>query len=242
MEKFLLHKLIKRRLEESMKQNFVIGIMTLILFLLVINIVWKDENHQKVEDLNLAQYTSQLMIVAVSGDSALLSYYEKSEDGKWELMLETEAIIGKNGLGKTKEGDGKTPVGVFRFTKAFGIKENPGTKMEYTQVDKSHYWVDDAASKYYNQFVSSEEVMQDWDSAEHICEYEEAYQYVLAISYNSERIPGLGSAVFLHCISKGAEATAGCIAIPEVYMKKIIKSVGPECVLIINTADNILNY
>lgn len=230
-----------------MKSNFLIGIMMIIWLALIANIIWQGtdgkwyvEDAEKVGQLEVAKYTNQVIVVAVSNEEISLSFYEKEDD--WELVLETEAIIGKNGLGKTKEGDGKTPVGVFRFTKAFGILENPGTKMVYTQVDEKHYWVDDSGSNYYNQFISMDEVIKDWESAEHICEYGESYHYVLATSYNSQRIPGVGSAVFLHCMSEDADVTAGCIAIPEVYMREILKKVESQCVLIIDEKDNILKY
>jgi L,D-peptidoglycan transpeptidase YkuD (ErfK/YbiS/YcfS/YnhG family) len=209
---------------------------------------WIMEDVEKIAKLEVAKYTNQIMVVAVSEDGANLCLYERedstgqAEKKNWQLVLETEAIIGKNGLGKKKEGDGKTPVGVFRFTKAFGILENPGANMEYTQVNKSHYWVDDSDSNYYNQFVSTEEVTLDWSSAEHILDYGKSYHYVLATSYNLERIPGKGSAVFLHCTSEKSEVTAGCVAVPEVYMREIMRRVKQDCVLIIDRTENVLTY
>ena len=230
-----------------MKNNVLIGLMTFVWLVLIANIIWQGtngkwhvEDAEKIGQLEVAKYTDQIIVVAVSDESAKLCFYEKSNE--WTLVLETEAIIGKNGLGKTKEGDGKTPVGVFLFIEAFGILENPGTDFAYTQVDESHYWVDDSGSNYYNQFISIDEVTPDWESAEHICEFGESYHYVLATSYNDEGIPGAGSAVFLHCMSETAEATAGCIAIPEVYMKEIVRRAKPECVLIVDYVDNILKY
>lgn len=245
----------------------IIGIMTVVWLVLMINIIWQGtkekwelDDAEKISQLEVANYTNQIMVVAVSEQGARLCLYERNDEYKrgekketigdnsketkesWRLVLETEALIGKNGLGKTKEGDGKTPVGAFKFTHCFGSMKNPGTKMKYTQVDESHYWVDDSRSKYYNQFISMDEVRQDWKSAEHIVAYGECYRYVLATSYNVEQIPGKGSAVFLHCTSEEAEATAGCIAVPEMYMKKIVMCVEPQCVLVIDVVENILSY
>lgn len=238
-----------------MKSNIIIGLMTLVWLVLMVDIFfgareeeWIMEDVEKIAKLEVAKYTNQIMVVAVSEDGANLCLYERedstgqAEKKNWQLVLETEAIIGKNGLEKTKEGDGKTPVGVFRFTKAFGILENPGAKMEYTQVNKSHYWVDDSDSNYYNQFVSTEEVSLDWSSAEHILDYGKSYHYVLATSYNLERIPGKGSAVFLHCTSEKSAMTAGCVAVPEVYMREIMRRVTQDCVLIIDRTENVLTY
>ena len=58
----------------------------------------------------------------------------------------------------------------------------------------------------------------------------------------SERISGAGSAIFLHCTSGDADVTAGCIAVPEVYMREIMERVGPQCVLIIDDVENISLY
>lgn len=230
-----------------MKNKVLIGLMTLVWLVLIADIIWQGtegkwtvDDAEMIGQLEMAKYTNQIMVVAVSEDGAQLCLYEHVDD--WELALETEALIGKNGLGKTKEGDGKTPKGVFLFIEAFGILENPGTKLKYTKVDESHYWVDDSSSRYYNQFISLNEVQKDWKSAEHIVKYGESYHYVLATSYNNERIPSVGSAVFLHCSANDKTYTAGCVAIPEVYMHELIKRVQPECVLIIDYKDNILSY
>jgi len=253
-----------------MKSNILIGLMTLVWLVLMMNIIWQGtdgkwyvEDAEKIGELEVAKYTNQIIVVAVSDDGARLCFYERTvendksgmvesearegakceeEARTWRFVFETEAITGRNGWGKTKEGDGKTPVGVFRFIKAFGILEDPGAKMDYIQVDESHYWVDDSSSKYYNQFISINEVAPDWESAEHICEYEESYHYVLATSYNNECIPGVGSAVFLHCLSENAEVTAGCVAIPEAYMREILERIEPQCVMIIDEQKNILKY
>ena len=230
-----------------MKNNILIALLTFIWLVLMVDIIWRGtdgkwnvEDAEKISRLEVAQYTNQIMIVAVSDDGARLCLYEKEEE--WKLILETEAIIGKNGLGKTKEGDGKTPIGVFCFVEAFGIMENPGTKIRYTQVKENDYWVDDSSSSYYNQFVSTDVVTKDWDMAERIVEFGESYHYVLATSYNVERIRGKGSAVFLHCVSSEAESTAGCIAIPEQYMREIMKRLSLRCVIIIDQTENILLY
>lgn len=215
----------------------------------MMNVIWRGtegkwliEDAEKIGRLKVAQYTNQILVVAVKEEGASLCFFEKKSSGEWEMLLETEAMIGENGLGKKREGDGKTPVGVFRFTRAFGILENPGMKWGYTQVSESDYWVDDGGSVYYNQLVDVHSVKKDWESAEHICEYGEVYHYVLAINFNEGNIPGAGSAVFLHCTTEGMEYTAGCVAVPEFFMKKIMTMVEPQCVLIIDEAEHILEY
>ena len=193
-----------------------------------------------VAELAVAQKTDQLIVVAASGSSATVSMHNKDNEGNWSEIMSTTAAIGKNGIGKTSEGDKKTPTGQYKFTLGFGIKANPGTAFSYTQVDDTYYWVDDVNSQYYNQFVSTNEVEQDWTFAEHIASSGSVYNYALAINYNTSCTPGAGSAIFMHC--KKASTTNGCIAVPESDMLKIMQNVKPNCILIIDSAANVYNY
>ena len=183
-----------------------------------------------VTKLPEADTAKQLFVVAAyEGTTAWISMHEKDKSGKWQMIMSTPGFIGKNGLGKTKEGDAKTPIGVFHFTKAFGIAPDPGCKLPYTQVDDSHYWVGDSASARYNQFVSTRDAADfDTKESEHIVEYVQPYQYCMNISYNEEGKPGLGSAIFLHCYGT-KPYTGGCVAIPEADMKRFLTLVQPDC-------------
>ena len=73
-------------------------------------------------------------------------------DGK--VLFTTSVYVGKNGLGKTGEGDAKTPVGTLRPLSAFGIKPNPGTKMPYIDVTPTIFACDDNC-EYYNQIIDT---------------------------------------------------------------------------------------
>lgn len=192
-----------------------------------------------VVELDVAEAASQMIVVAADGSDAMVSMHIKEEDGIWTEILCTAGKIGKNGIGKTKEGDGKTPTGVYRFMFGFGNRENPGCGLNYTQVDDSYYWVDDSESAYYNQFVTTNEVTKDWDSAEHIAGVKSSYNYVLALDYNVDCIPGKGSAIFMHCTPTSG---AGCIAIPEDKMVEIMRNVKDGCVVVIDSVEGIKGY
>lgn len=202
--------------------------------------VVKSDKYSWVSNLDAARTTTQMIIVAAKKNTAKLSLHTKNEDGVWEEMLVTDAYLGSNGIGKTKEGDKKTPTGKYLFTQAFGRKDNPGvTCMPYTKVDDTYYWVDDSNSIYYNRFVSTNDVVKDWTSAEHISEIA-VYDYVLALNYNSSNTPGYGSAIFLHCSSD--RNTNGCIAIGSDYMKQILSQLRSDCIIIIDTPDQLIHY
>lgn len=143
--------------------------------------------------------------------------------------IETMAHIGKNGVTtEKKEGDGKTPIGEFESGVMLGthlnIKNINGLK--YMQITKDMYWVDDSKSRYYNQLVDISEVEKDWNSAEHLIDYPIQYEYLIEIKTNPNNIPGMGSAIFLHCTNN--RPTAGCIAVDRKTMQKLIENINKQ--------------
>jgi L,D-peptidoglycan transpeptidase YkuD (ErfK/YbiS/YcfS/YnhG family) len=91
-----------------------------------------------VTALPAAAKTEQLIVVGgVGKTTAWISMHEKEKDGRWHQIMTTPGFIGREGLGKEKEGDWKSPAGTFRFNKAFGIAPDPGCAIPYTQVDKN---------------------------------------------------------------------------------------------------------
>ena len=143
----------------------------------------------------------------------------------WSLALETEARIGRNGLYKEKEGDSKTPVGLFKMNTPFGIgTAKEGFPSNYIRVDAGHYWNGDSESDRYNQLVSTGSYTAFRTSlSEHLADYAGYYEYCLDTGYNPEGTPYKGSAIFLHCIAD-TKPTHGCIAIPTEEMEKVMKA------------------
>ena len=199
------------------------------------------ESPEWVTRLPEADTAKQLFVVAVyEGTTAWVSMHKKV-DGKWQMIMSTPGFIGKNGLGKTKEGDGMTPVGTFKFNKAFGNSEDPGTAFEYTRADDDTYWSGDMREgKHYNELVSLRDVPDlDKENSERIADYPIHYQYCLNISYNAEGTPGKGSAIFLHVFGDRKPYTGGCVAIPLDKMRFVMQNVSKDCVVIINSLENL---
>lgn len=145
--------------------------------------------------------------------------------------VETMTYIGKNGVTtEKKEGDGKTPIGEFELGIIMGThsKEEIINKeaLEYKQINENMYWVDDPKSKYYNQLVDISKVKKDWYSAEHLIDYPIQYEYLIEIKTNPNNIPGMGSAIFLHCTNN--KPTEGCIAVNKETMQKIIENINKQ--------------
>lgn len=188
--------------------------------------------------LGESKKATQLLVVAAVGDTtAYISMHEKNEAGEWKELMTTPGFIGRNGLGKTKEGDGRTPVGTFSFNAAFGIAEDPGCAIPYKKVSETDYWSGDAREGYhYNQMVSLDDLPDlDVDASEHLIHYTTEYQYCLNISYNESGTPGAGLAIFLHCPSAHKPFTSGCVAIPKEQMLTVMQQVQPDCVVVIDS-------
>ena len=188
---------------------------------------------------------TQLFVVAGLGIDktiATISMHQRDEDGNWKQILSTPGFVGLNGLCQDadhREGCAQTPIGIYHFNKAFGIAVDPGCAIPYIQVDDNTYWSGDP-DRQYNQMVDIREVPElVMDDSEHIVDYEYQYQYCLNISFNEECTPGRGSAIFLHCFGPLKPYTGGCVALPENLMKLVMQTVREDCVVVIDTLENL---
>lgn len=196
-----------------------------------------EDSPKFVSRLPQAKKADQLFVVCGMGrTTAYVSMHEKNADGRWKQVMTTPGFIGKEGLGKTREGDNRTPAGTYRFNCAFGIKKDPGcSAFEYHQATDDDYWSGDQRTGYqYNRMVSIKEYPDlDRDASEHIVDYQEQYKYCLNVSWNENGEKGLGSAIFLHCLGPQKPYSGGCIAIPEEKMVTVLKNVKKDCVVVI---------
>ena len=196
---------------------------------------------QWVKNLPAAQNSKQMVIVAgVQGSDAWISMHEKNSSGEWEQIMTTPGFIGKNGLGKVKEGDGKTPVGMFKFDFAFGIAPDPDCAIPYVQVNENHYWSGDKNFKY-NQLVDVREAPAnfDYENSEHLIDFNPAYLYALNISYNSEGKPSKGFALYLRCFESAKPYTGGSVMIPEDKMLFVMQHVKKDCACVIDSLEKL---
>ena len=190
---------------------------------------------------------SQLLVVNAAGTeqtTATISMHEKDKEGTWKQILSSPGYVGRNGLcddAAHVEGCGQTPIGIYRFNKAFGIADDPGCKIPYTKVTDDTYWSGDMRDgMHYNEMVDIKECPDlDVSNSEHITDYEYQYRYCLNISFNEEGTPGRGSAIFMHCLGPVNPYTGGCVAVPENIMKLIMMNVKEDCTVIIDTKANL---
>lgn len=154
----------------------------------------------------------QVVLVDSSGAGATVRACRRSGSGYTTELGPYYGHVGRNGVSASKrEGDLRTPAGVFPLREGFGAYPNPGLRVgSWRQVDAQDVWVDDPASSLYNTHQRTPANGR-WSSAEKLLN-QPAYNYAQVIGYNEARTPGKGSAIFLH-VDKGA-GTAGCVSLP----------------------------
>lgn len=171
--------------------------------------------------------THQAVLVEGSAETftAKVSGWQR-KDGLWQKGLEpVDAVLGRNGLapqGEKREGDGRTPSGVFALRRAFGYETNVITGLEYQPVTEKDFWIDAPASPFYNQWFTSDVAPE--VSHEVLRRQDDLYKYAIVIEYNTDPVvPGMGSAIFMHLWRGGQEPTAGCVAMAETGLLRLLR-------------------
>ena len=186
-----------------------------------------------------AGYADVVFTAVAAGGSACTFCAYSYKDGGWNTEFQCAGFIGRNGLaeGDKKEGDGKTPCGIYPLGMAFGIDDKPeNISVDYTKVTDDLYWDCDVNSLYYNSPVYGSDMPEGWDreASERLADHKGSYDYSVEIRYNTEPVvAGLGSAIFLHCTRKTTEYTLGCVAIPKQFMEKTLELMTEKsCIMI----------
>ena len=212
-----------------MYKIYYITVLVLLIECFITNNAFAQTKENDIWQNKLSEYTNNKDVQSLifvkglnSSSTAKLEMYKKDENNNFKQLFKIDAIIGKNGLGKEKEGDYKTPIGDFGIIQVFGIKPNPGTTLEYLLINENHYACDDNC-EYYNKIIDAKALKHDC-KGEHIIKYIPQYNYGLAIDYNKECVYPKGSAIFMHCKGK-KPFTAGCIAMAEENMIKVLKEI-----------------
>ena len=122
--------------------------------------------------------------------------------------------IGKNGLTTTKkEGDKKTPKGIFRLGNLYYRKDrlNPkNSKLKKIKIKPNMGWCDDINNpKNYNKLITKNSKIHH----EKLYRKDHKYDLIIPIKYNFTK-PEIkkGSCIFIH-MTQNYKPTAGCIAL-----------------------------
>ncbi|MCX5804512.1 MAG: L,D-transpeptidase family protein [Proteobacteria bacterium] len=177
---------------------------------------------------------SDQILLIVGNNPELFSakiYPFERRNNRWDLMLKPiDASIGRNGFALPdikREGDGRTPSGVYALEYAFGYLPEMHTKMRYFQTTEDDVWVDDPDSVDYNKLVKRGHTKA--ASFEDMRRKDSMYKYGIVIAYNANPVVrGLGSAIFLHIWRGKRKPTSGCIAMSEETIISILDWLDPS--------------
>ena len=182
-----------------------------------------------LQSKDIPEGTTQLIVVVVDGNYDKMYLMEKQENGMWQVAYGPfDVQLGENGLGKEAEGDGKSPEGLYELGYAFGNGDAPvGTIWPWRTTEDGDLWIEDSNSKYYNMFVQEESIEDaDWKNYSNL--NIAAFARAVEIRYNSDRVSGAGSAIFLHIWISPKRDTNGCTAISRENIETLIKWLDPE--------------
>lgn len=178
---------------------------------------------------NLPTKIRQILVVEViDGFHATMIPCEK-QGNSWHNALYKKpflAVIGKNGLVSSddkKEGDFKTPAGLYPIGEAFGTKRL-ALNMDYRFITKEDKFVDDLESPEYNSWVVGKTSAKSYEEM-----LIEPYKLGAVVNYNmNPAIPGKGSAIFLHLWRNANKGTAGCVATDRAHLLATLKWLNKE--------------
>lgn len=193
----------------------------------------------------------QMILVTTPGwdvDHGTLRTFTRDSNGWREVRAATPVTIGKNGAGwglglnapqhegpLKREGDNRSPAGVFSIGDAFGYAAKVATAMPYLALNATEYCVDVSGAKHYNRIVdakvvgaeavrgSTEPMRRDLHA-----NGDQRYRMGFVIEQNPQAVPNGGSCIFAHLWKSPTDATAGCTAMTPPVMQSLLAWLKPQ--------------
>ncbi|MGO1001021.1 L,D-transpeptidase family protein [Lysobacter sp. CA196] len=193
----------------------------------------------------------QLVVVTTTdwdADQGRLQRFERVGDHWRSIGDAAEVTIGRAGsawgLGLhpaqqdgpvKREGDGRAPAGLFRIGTAFGYADRVATALPYSAMTASDYCIDVSGSPLYNRIVdaktvgeaavagSTEPMRRDLHAGG-----DQRYRQGFVIEHNPNGVADAGSCIFAHLWKAPGEATAGCTAMDDGEMNRLLAWLRPN--------------
>jgi L,D-peptidoglycan transpeptidase YkuD (ErfK/YbiS/YcfS/YnhG family) len=189
--------------------------------------------------------STQLVVVTTDGWDATqgtLQAFERTAQGWQPHGAAFDVAVGRSGSAwgeglhptqsgtpQKREGDGRSPAGIFAIGPAFGYAPRLTSGLPYQPMRDTSYCMDVPDSAYYNRIVDADVV-----GAEAVAGSTEPmrldlhnkgdrrYREGFVIEHNPKATPGGGSCIFAHLWRTPGEATAGCTAMEPARMTKLL--------------------
>lgn len=173
-----------------------------------------------------------------------LAAFERDAGGPWRPHGAGHAVwVGRHGSAwgrglhppvadgpQKREGDGRSPAGVFAVGPAFGAAATCETGLEYRPLSIDDWCIDVADSPLYNRIVDAREVgaaavagsTEPMRRDLHL-DGDRAYALGFVIGHNGDCRPGAGSCIFAHLEGDPPGPTAGCTAMTEDRLAALLR-------------------
>ena len=143
--------------------------------------------------------------------------------------LTIPVALGRGGIiADKREGDGGTPKGQFRPRRLWwrGDRHSrPQTFLPARAIAADDAWCEDPADRHYNQRIRR----GPGQAGDKLTRTDHLYDFIVEIDHNTRpRIPGRGSAVFLHLARDNFGPTAGCVSMTRAAMLQLLRRLGPK--------------
>lgn len=192
----------------------------------------------------------QLVLVTTpdwNATRATLQTFARTPQGWRSASAAIPVVIGRAGAAwgiglhpaqkgpQKREGDGRSPAGVFAIGTAFGYAGSAGTQWPYAAMSANDYCIDVDGSPLYNRIVdasnvgaaavagSTEPMRRDLHSGG-----DQAYKLGFVIEHNPQGVAHGGSCIFAHLWRSAESATAGCTAMAEPAMRALFAWLRPQ--------------
>ncbi len=140
------------------------------------------------------------------------------------------AAIGKGGFKPARlkrEGDGATPVGIWRLKHVLYRPDRagpPATNLPASAIEQNDGWCDAPNDPAYNRPVT----LPYPASAEAMWREDGAYDLVVVLGHNdAPPVAGLGSAIFMHLAREDYSPTEGCVALSRPDLEALLRMAKP---------------
>jgi L,D-peptidoglycan transpeptidase YkuD (ErfK/YbiS/YcfS/YnhG family) len=181
--------------------------------------------------------------------SATIRVFERGPDQprSWkEVEKPFPGVIGRRGFGwgiglhgtgepgapRKREGDQRSPAGVFKLFSVFGLArpaQMTFLRLPYQQVTAGTEAIDDPRSRYYNRIVDRSRIAHpDWSSSESMLRVGGRYRFGLMIQHNWQAAPEFGSCIFFHVWDNDQAGTAGCTATSSAHLERLLHWLNSE--------------
>lgn len=189
--------------------------------------------------LPLPSAVRQVLLVIVADWQATggsLERFSREADGGWRAAgPPCPVVVGRGGSGwgrglhpdaeagpRKREGDGRSPAGVFAVGPAFGSRPRIETGLEYLPLDGGHWCIDVPDSPHYNRIVHERDVgraalagsTEPMRRDIHL-DGDPQYRLGFVIAHNPDREPDAGSCIFAHPWLDEGTPTAGCVGLAD---------------------------